>query len=157
MPKRKPTNDGGRAAKTRAIATPPAAGATAADGQTARRLHFSQERSREVRASSPGFGDSEEEIEESEASSTDSGSESAGAGASRAGGERRISSDALGIDSAQRKRQKQYAAKKAKMVARRCDWWFLEEPRPERCVSLAKRRRESSGSSSGRWERGRAP
>ena len=78
MPKRKPTNDGGRAAKTRAIATPPAAGATAADGQTARRLQFSRDRSREARAASPELGESEEEIEESEASSTDSSVESAG-------------------------------------------------------------------------------
>ena len=78
MPKRKPTNDGGRAAKTRAIATPPAAGATAADGQTARRLQFSRDRSREARAASPELGESEEEVEESEASSTDSSVESAG-------------------------------------------------------------------------------
>ena len=68
MPKRKPTNDGGRAAKTRAIATPPAAGATAADGQTARRLQFSRDRSREARAASPELGESEEEVEESERS-----------------------------------------------------------------------------------------
>ena len=78
MPKRKPTNDSGRAAKKRVVATPPAADATAADGQTARRLQFSRERSREAGAASPELGESEEEIEESEASSTDSSVESAG-------------------------------------------------------------------------------
>ena len=33
-------------------------------------------------------------------------------------------------------------AKKAKMVERRCACVFLEDPRPERCVSFEKRRRE---------------
>ena len=78
MPKRKPTNDSGPAAKKRAVATPPTAGATAADGQTARRLQFSRERSRKAGAASPELGESEEEVEESEASSTDSSVESAG-------------------------------------------------------------------------------
>ena len=52
MPKRKPTNDSGRAAKKRVVATPPAADATAADGQTARRLQFSRDKSREAVAAS---------------------------------------------------------------------------------------------------------
>ena len=84
MPKRKPTNDSGRAAKKRVVATPPAADATAADGQTARRLQFSRDKSREAVAASPVLGESEEEIEESEASSTDSSVESAGEDASAA-------------------------------------------------------------------------
>ena len=62
MPKRKPTNDSGRAAKKRATATPPAAGATAAGGQAARRLQFSRDRSREAVAAPPVLGESEEEI-----------------------------------------------------------------------------------------------
>ena len=81
MPKRKPTSVGGRAAKTRVVATPPAADEATADAETARRLQFSRERSREEHAASPVLGDSEEESEESEASSTDSDEASAGADA----------------------------------------------------------------------------